>query len=39
LSLGNERYLALFEESSPTTGTWITYQIFKKVGDKWKVGL
>jgi len=37
LSLGNERYLALIEESSPGTGTWISHQVFRRVGENWKI--
>ena len=37
LSLGNERYLALIEGRSPTTRTWISHQVLKRIGDEWKI--
>jgi RNA polymerase sigma factor (sigma-70 family) len=37
-SLGHDYYLAFIEEKGLTTGTYVSYQIFRRVGDKWRLG-
>ena len=36
-SLGDDYYLALIDDKGLTTGTWVTHQIFRRVGGEWKV--
>lgn len=36
-SLKDGYYLAFIEQKQPTTGTYVSYQIFRRVGDEWKV--
>jgi len=38
-SLGDDYYLALIDDKGLTTGTWVSHQIFRRVGDEWKVSL
>ncbi len=35
--IGNGYYLAFIEEEGLTTGTWISHQYFRHMGDEWKV--
>jgi RNA polymerase sigma factor (sigma-70 family) len=37
-SLGGDRYLALIEEKGLTTPKIVSLQIFRRVGDEWRVG-
>ena len=36
-ALKNDYYLAFIEQKQPNTGTYVSYQIFRRVGDEWKV--
>jgi RNA polymerase sigma factor (sigma-70 family) len=38
-SLGDDYYLAFIDNKGLTTGTWVGHQIFRRVGDEWKVSL
>jgi len=38
-SLGDDYYLAFIDNTGPTTGTWVGHQMFRRVGDEWKVSL
>jgi len=35
--LGDGYYLAFIYEKSPTIGPWVSHQLFRRVGDEWKV--
>ncbi|MCX6925762.1 MAG: sigma-70 family RNA polymerase sigma factor [Verrucomicrobia bacterium] len=38
-SLGDDYYLAFIDNKGQTTGTWVGHQMFRRVGDEWKVSL
>ncbi|MGN6555608.1 MAG: sigma-70 family RNA polymerase sigma factor [Verrucomicrobiota bacterium] len=35
--LGGGYYLAFLEEKGLTTGTWISHQLFHRIGDEWRI--